>query len=59
MEKIQKKSMSLEDLAMYIKDLHKMGFVSETMDDDKLCYKLTDLGKQSGLQDLPIEIKKK
>ena len=59
MEKIQRKSMTLKDLAMYIKDLHRMGFVSESLEGDRLCYKLTDLGKKSGLEDLPIMISKK
>lgn len=51
--------MSLEDLAMYIKDLHRMGFVSEYVgEDDKPCYKLTELGIKSGLQELP-QVKKR
>lgn len=55
-----KKSMTLDDLSMYIKDLHRMGFVTEHVEDDKIHYKLTDLGIKSGLQDLPqMKIKKR
>jgi hypothetical protein len=55
MKKIQhKKSMTLGDLTMYLEDLLRMGFVSESMGDDgKLRYKLTELGIKSGLQELP------
>ena len=61
MNKQIRKSMTLEDLAMYIKDLHRMGFVTEHVGEDKqIHYKLTDLGVKSGLQDLPeVKIKKR
>jgi len=45
----EKKSMSLDDLSMYIEDLKKMGFVSEHLKNGKKSYQLTDLGKKSGL----------
>ena len=54
MKKTQKKSMTLGTLTMYLKDLAKMGFVSEHVGDDgKQYYELTELGKKSGLADLP------
>ena len=49
-----KNSITLGDLTMYLKDLVRMGFVLEHVGDDgKLYYKLTELGKKSGLEDLP------
>jgi len=39
---------------MYLKDLVRMGFVFEHVGEDgKLYYELTELGKKSGLGDLP------
>jgi|CXWL01.1.fsa_nt_gi DNA-binding PadR family transcriptional regulator len=49
-----KKSIALGDLMMYLQDLVRMGFVFEHVGEDgKLYYKLTELGKKSGLEDLP------
>jgi DNA-binding PadR family transcriptional regulator len=49
-----KNSITLGDLTMYLKDLVRMGFVFEHVDEDgKLYYKLTELGEKSGLGDLP------
>lgn len=45
----EKKSMSLEDLSMYIEDLKRMGFVSEYFKNGQKYYQLTDLGQKSGL----------
>ena len=45
----EKKSMSLEDLSMYLEDLKKMGFVSEYLKDGKKYFQLTEMGKKSGL----------
>jgi DNA-binding PadR family transcriptional regulator len=49
-----KNSIALGDLMMYLKDLVRMGFVFEHVGEDgKLYYELTELGKKSGLGDLP------
>ena len=55
MKKINgKNSMTLEELASYLDDLIRMGFVSEHFDEDgKKYHKLTDMGKRSGLEELP------
>ena len=45
----EKKSMSLEDLSMYLEDLKRMGFVSEYIKNGQKYYKLTELGIKSGL----------
>jgi len=45
----EKKSMSLEDLSMYIEDLKRMGFVSEYVKNGQKHYTLTELGLKSGL----------
>jgi len=45
----EKKSMSLEDLSMYLEDLKRMGFVSEYIKNGQKYYELTELGIKSGL----------
>ena len=45
----ERKTMSLEDLSMYIEDLKRMGFVSEYLENGKKFYKLTEQGVKSGL----------
>jgi len=45
----EKKSMSLDDLSMYIDDLKRMGFVSEYVKNGQKYYELTELGIKSGL----------
>lgn len=50
-----KKSMNLENLAAYVEDLLKMGFVSQYVDEKgNQKYKLTKLGEKSGLKDFQI-----
>ena len=51
--------MSLEDLSMYIEDLIRMGFVSQHEKGGRKFYKLTPLGKKSGLVELPQKIRSK
>lgn len=39
---------------MYLEDLLRMGFVSESKNEKgKTIYKLTELGRMSGLKDIP------
>ena len=54
MKKIsERKTMTLGKLTMYLGDLIKMGLVSEQIDSNgKQHYKLTELGKKSGLKGL-------
>ena len=54
MKETKRKSIQLGDLAMYLEDLLKMGFVSEDKNEKgEITYKLTELGRMSGLKDIP------
>ena len=53
MRQVQKKSMTLGGLTVYLEDLIQMGFVTEYSKDEKLHYKLTEIGVKSGLKDFP------
>ena len=54
--RMKENKMSIDDLSMYIDDLVRMGFVSENYKDGKKFFKLTSLGKRSGLVDLTQKI---
>jgi predicted transcriptional regulator len=53
MRQERKKSMTLGGLTVYLEDLVQMGFVYEYCKDEKVYYKLTEMGVKSGLRDLP------
>jgi predicted transcriptional regulator len=53
MRQERKKSMTLGGLTVYLEDLVQMGFVCEYCKDEKVYYKLTEMGVKSGLRDLP------
>ena len=52
MKQVQKKSMTLGDLTIYLEDLVRMGFVPEYNKDGKWYYELSDMGVKFGLKDL-------
>ena len=53
MKETKRKSIQLGDLTMYLEDLLKMGFVSESKNEKgEVMYKLTELGRMSGLKEI-------